>query len=132
MSGNPTIEPYPPEVESVGHKDLTDWALLRSMSDEEAAARAADDPDAQPTDADFWKNARVTLPPGKTRISLDLDNDLLAWFKAQGRAYGQRINEALRSFVEQQQGGPPAAGEVAEPTAVYDAPSSDREPPPER
>ena len=101
-------------------EDLTDWKLLREMSDEEVNARAADDPDAQPTDAEFWKDAKVTLPPGKTRVFIDLDDDVLAWFKAQGRAYGHRMSEALRAFVEQQRGMRQTADEVAEPRAVYD------------
>ncbi len=111
-------------------EDLTDWALLREMSDEEVDSRAADDPDAQPTDADFWKGARATLPPGKTRVFLDLDDDVLAWFKAHGKAYGQRMNEALRAFVEQRRRKPRTAGEIAEPGAVYDADRRDREPSP--
>ncbi len=109
-------------------EDLTDWALLREMSDEEVDARAAADPDAQPTDPDFWKGARVTLPPGKTRVFLDLDDDVLAWFKAHGRAYGQRMNEALRAFVEQQQRELRTAGEIAEPEPEYDASGSKRDP----
>ena len=121
MSVKPSIEPSSPEVKPLPDEDLTEWALLREMSDEEVDARAAHDPDAQPTDADFWKDARVTLPPGKTRIFLDLDDDVLAWFKAHGKAYGQRMNEALRAFVEQQRGEPRAAGEVAEPGTAYDA-----------
>ena len=108
-------------------KDLTDWTLLREMSDEEVDARAAEDPDAQPTDADFWKSATARLPSGKTRIFLDLDNDILAWFRAHGQAYGQRMNEALRAFVEQQQGRR-TASEIAEPAAIYDAPDSERKP----
>ncbi len=109
-------------------RDLTDWTLLRGMSDDEVDSRAALDPDAQPTGAGFWKDARVTLPAGKTRVFLDLDDDLLAWFQAQGRAYGQRINAALRSFVEQQQREPRAVDEVAEPAPGYDASSPDRKP----
>lgn len=109
-------------------RDLTDWALLREMSDEEVDARAADDPDAQPTDADFWKDARVTLPPGKTRVFLDLDDDVLAWFKARGRAYGQRMNDALRAFVERRRDESRTANEIAEPGAAYDAADPDGEP----
>ncbi|MCP3964303.1 MAG: hypothetical protein GY719_41275 [bacterium] len=105
----------------MSNEDLTNWALLREMSDEEVDARATDDPDAQPTDAAFWQDAKVTLPPGKTRVFLDLDDDVLAWFKSQGRAYGRRMNDALRVFVEQRRGGPQSAGEVAEPDAEYDA-----------
>ncbi len=110
------------------NRDLTDWALLREMSDEEIDARASADPDAQPTAADFWKDARVTPSPGKTRVFLDLDNDVLAWFKTHGKAYGQSMNEALRAFVERQQGRSQTAGEIAEPSAVYDDPDPDRKP----
>lgn len=123
-----SIEPSFPEVEPLPDEDLTDWALLREMSDEEVDARAAEDPDAQPTDADFWKDARVTLPPGKTRVFLDLDDDVLAWFKAHGKAYGQRMNEALRAFVERQRSRSRAAGEIAEPSAVYDASDPNHKP----
>ncbi len=70
----------------------------------------------------------MTLPPGKTRVFLDLDDDVLAWFKAHGKAYGQRMNEALRAFVERQQGGSRTAGEIAEPGAAYDAADQDRKP----
>jgi uncharacterized protein (DUF4415 family) len=122
----PSIEPSSPETNPVPNKDLTDWALLREMSDEEVDARAADDPDAQPADADFWQDAKVTLPPGKTRIFIDLDDDVLAWFKAQGRAYGRRMNEALRAFAEQRRGSPQSAGEIAEPDANYDVSGPDR------
>ncbi len=128
MNAKPTTEPSSPEADSLPNKDMTDWTLLRQMSDEEVDARAADDPDAQPTDADFWQDATIRLPSGKTRVYLDLDNDVLAWFKARGKAYGQRMNEALRSFVEQQQRGPRAADEIAEPRAVYGASDPDRKP----
>ncbi len=127
MSVTPTTKPASPEAEPLPDKDLSDWALLHEMSDEEIDARAGDDPDAQPTDTEFWEDARVTLPPGKTRVFLDLDDDVLAWFKAHGKTYGQRMNEALRAFVERQQGRSQAASEIAEPSAVYDGPD-DREP----
>ena len=126
MSAMLLIEPSSPENNPVPNEDLTDWTLLREMSDEEVDARAAEDPDAQPTDADFWRDAEVTLPPGKTRVFLDLDDDVLAWFKSQGRAYGRRMNDALRAFVEQHRGRPQSAGEVAEPDAEYDAARPDR------
>ncbi len=128
MSATPSAEPASPEVEHLPGKDHTDWALLREMSDEEIDARAGGDPDAQPTDADFWQDARVTLPSGKTRVFLDLDDDVLAWFKARGKAYGERMNEALRAYVERRQDRSQAAGEIAEPSTPYDSPEPDRKP----
>lgn len=36
----------------------------------------------------------------KRQITLRLDADLLAWFRAQGRGYQTRINAALREHME--------------------------------
>lgn len=46
----------------------------------------------------------VRVPPGKTRITIRLDNDLLDWFRAQvhragGGSYQALINEVLRQHV---------------------------------
>jgi hypothetical protein len=57
---------------------------------------------------DFSKARRgsvVPVPPGKTRITIRLDNDLLAWFRrsvhrARGGSYQMLINQALREHVE--------------------------------
>ena len=57
---------------------------------------------------DFSRGARgavLTIPPGKTRITIRLDEDLVAWFKAKAHAagggnYQTLINAALREHVE--------------------------------
>ncbi len=36
--------------------------------------------------------------PLKTSVSLRIDSDVLAWFKAKGSGYQTRINEVLRAF----------------------------------
>jgi uncharacterized protein (DUF4415 family) len=48
----------------------------------------------------------VAAPKGKTRITIRLDDDVLAWFRDQvhaagGGNYQSLINEALRSFMEE-------------------------------
>ena len=45
------------------------------------------------------------IPPGKTRITIRLDNDVLVWFRSQveeagGGNYQSLINAALREHVE--------------------------------
>ena len=45
------------------------------------------------------------MPPAKAAISLRLDTDVLAFFKAQGRGYQTRINAVLRRYMEAQQQG---------------------------
>lgn len=57
---------------------------------------------------DFSKAKRgpvVTPPPGKTRITIRLDDDVLAWFKDQvnragGGNYQTLINLALRDYIQ--------------------------------
>ena len=47
----------------------------------------------------------VPVPPGKTRITIRLDDDLIEWFKSQvhaagGGNYQTLINGVLREYVE--------------------------------
>ena len=56
---------------------------------------------------DFEKGSRgpvVSVPPGKTRITIRLDNEVISWFKDQvenagGGSYQRRINTALREHI---------------------------------
>ncbi len=48
----------------------------------------------------------MPTPPGKTRITIRLDDDILAWFREQvhlanGGNYQTLINEALRQHIQQ-------------------------------
>ena len=83
-------------------KDLTDWARLDAMTEEEIERNAADDPDNPPWTEEDWANARVVWPQGKAPVTLRLDRDIIAWFKHRGRGYQTRINAVLRAFVEAQ------------------------------
>jgi len=53
------------------------------------------------------RGALDPIPPGKTRITIRLDSDVLEWFRDQveasgGGNYQTLINAALRQHVEQQ------------------------------
>jgi uncharacterized protein (DUF4415 family) len=60
---------------------------------------------------DFSKGRRgavLKVPPGKTRVTIRLDHDILDWFRRQvddagGGNYQTLINAALRSFMRQKQ-----------------------------
>lgn len=54
------------------------------------------------------RGAVVPVPPGKTRITIRIDTDLLDWFRQQvdaagGGNYQTLMNEALRRHVEQRE-----------------------------
>ncbi len=59
---------------------------------------------------DFWQGKRgpvVPVQPGKTRITIRIDTDLLNWFREQvnargGGNYQTMMNEALRAFIRHQ------------------------------
>ena len=51
--------------------------------------------------ADFWDSAVVVEPAAKQAISLRVDADVLAWFRAQGPRYQSRMNAVLRSYMTQ-------------------------------
>lgn len=48
---------------------------------------------------DFWNEAVVVIPPKKEPISLRIDGDVLAWFRAQGAGYQTRMNAVLRAYM---------------------------------
>ena len=52
-------------------------------------------------------SAIESTSPGKTRITIRLDDDILTWFRAQvhaagGGNYQTLINQALRQYIQQQ------------------------------
>jgi uncharacterized protein (DUF4415 family) len=60
-------------------------------------------PDAPEIELDdsFWANAKWMPPlvPRKTSVHLRLDQDVLDWFKAQGKGHLTRMNAVLKTYV---------------------------------
>ncbi|MHA7880167.1 MAG: BrnA antitoxin family protein [Saccharospirillum sp.] len=75
----------------------TDWNRLTDMED-----KGIDTSDIAELDDAFFKNARLHTPP-KQPVTLRLDEDVLIWFKSQGKGYQTRINNLLRRYMESQQ-----------------------------
>jgi uncharacterized protein (DUF4415 family) len=83
----------------------TDWKRLRTMTDEEVHAAITADPDIRPTDDAFWNDARVVTPRQKESVTMDLDADLVEWFRGE-RGYQTRINAILRAYMDLQNRNP--------------------------
>ena len=79
--------------------DETDYAHLDRMSDDDIARAVAEDPDAPPLDLD-WTQVQLIMPPRKVTVTIRLDQDLLDWFRAQGKGYQTRVNAVLRTYYE--------------------------------
>ena len=80
-------------------KARSDWKRVRSLSDRQIRRAVGTDPDSRPTNANFWKNARVVLPQAKQTITIRLDSDLLEWLRKQ-KGYQTRINAVLRTYMQ--------------------------------
>ncbi len=80
-------------------KGKTDWKRVDALTEPriDEAARAV--PDALPTDAAFWRDAKLVMPERKVPVSLRIDRDVVDWFKSHGRGYQSRINAVLRSYM---------------------------------
>ena len=74
----------------------TDWKRLAEMDDD-----TIDISDISELDDEFFQNAELRVP-AKQPVTLRIDEDVLVWFKAQGRGYQTRINKLLRHYLESQ------------------------------
>ena len=79
-------------------KSGTNWARLDAMRDKDIDL--SDNPELTP---EMFAKAVVRHglkpAPNKAQLTLRLDTDVLAWFKAQGRGYQTRINALLRAYM---------------------------------
>ena len=73
----------------------TDWERIDTMSDEDI-----DTSDIPPLTEDFFKRAKLRQPQQRVTATLEVDADVLNWFKSQGDNYQQRLNAALRIYAE--------------------------------
>ena len=75
----------------------TDWTYVDSLTDE-----TIDTSDIPPLTEAFFARAKIRMPRQAVPLTLNVDADVLVWFKAQGEDYEQRLNAALRIYVEAQ------------------------------
>ena len=82
-------------------KSKTDQKKLRAMSEQKIEKAAMSDPDAQPLGEEFWADAEITRP-GRSPVYMNLDSDVVAWFRAKGRGYQAHMNAVLRHYMNAQ------------------------------
>ena len=66
--------------------------------------RDIDYTDIPALDASFFEKQTVTMPPSKEQLTVRFDQDIIAWFREQGRGYQTRMNAVLRAYVKAQKG----------------------------
>ena len=58
--------------------------------------------DIPATNADMWQGAKrgQFYRPIKQQLTIRVDSDILAWLKSQGKGYQSRMNDILRSAMQ--------------------------------
>lgn len=72
----------------------TNRARLRRKNDQSISYK-----DSPATTKEFWKDAEVFMPQHKVHISLRLDEDIINYFKEEGKGYQSRINAILKTYI---------------------------------
>ena len=106
-----SVSSLPGELDDEPDADIRSYTAeeLRAMR---RARLGKTSPDAEEIELDdsFWENARWQAPlfppeppaPRKASVHLRLDQDVLDWFKAQGKGHLTRMNAVLRAYFESQ------------------------------
>jgi uncharacterized protein (DUF4415 family) len=84
---------------ATSNESLTDWARVDALRDEDIDL--SDCPEITP---EMFARAVVHRglkpAPKKVQLTLRVDSDVVAWFKARGRGYQTEINALLRAYME--------------------------------
>lgn len=91
------------KTSTIVRHSLSQIKAMRERGEDDTSPHA---PEAESLGADFWSSARVVMPGGKTSVHLRLDNDVVDWFKANGKGHLTRMNAVLRAYVEAQKHSP--------------------------
>ena len=75
-------------------RSRTDIAKLRQKNDKNINYE-----DSPATTKEFWKDAKVHMPQHKVHISLRLDEDIINYFREEGKGYQSRINAILKAYM---------------------------------
>lgn len=67
-----------------------------------------DTSDIPELDGSFFETAKLIVPPGLTKktVTMRMDEDVLEWFKGQGKGHLTRMNAVLRAYMISRAGGP--------------------------
>jgi uncharacterized protein (DUF4415 family) len=88
----------------VERRDLTDWARVRKMTEEEIEAGAVSDPDNLPWTEEDFRRARVVSASSARRpiIWVHVEDDVRRWVQERGGDTDQLINDVLRTMMQKE------------------------------
>jgi uncharacterized protein (DUF4415 family) len=82
-------------VNDSSNTSRTDWAALEAMTEEEI-----DYSDIPPLSDEFFENAVMRVQAPQADNLIQLDPEVMAWFRSQRAEYKSLINSVLRRYME--------------------------------
>jgi uncharacterized protein (DUF4415 family) len=77
----------------------TNWGKVQATTQQELGRAIAEDSDERDLTPD-WTKAELVIRRPKKSVTLRMDEELLDWFKRQGRGYQTKMQAVLRSYME--------------------------------
>ncbi len=85
--------------EPTSRNSQTDWQRLDAMTDEDIDL--SDCPEVTPERfAKAVVHRGLPATENKAQVTLQIDNDVMEWFRSQGEGYQIQINTLLRAYME--------------------------------
>jgi uncharacterized protein (DUF4415 family) len=79
----------------MSNSSKTDWDRIGALADE-----GIDTSEIPALGEAFFSKAALRTPSQPVTVTVKVDPDVLAWFQSQGDQYEDRMNAALRIYVE--------------------------------
>ena len=73
---------------------------IKRMPEEEIKKASKDDHDNPRWTKKMLNSAQLQIPQKKVLIHMYLDQNIVDWFKSEGKGYQTRINSVLKSYVQ--------------------------------
>ena len=87
------------ELKAMKAKSRTDLSRVDAMTDAALEKIIAEDHDEKGIDPD-WTKAKLILPRAKQSVHLRLEEEIIAFFKAQGRGHISRMQAVLKAYAD--------------------------------
>ncbi|MBW4665078.1 MAG: BrnA antitoxin family protein [Chroococcus sp. CMT-3BRIN-NPC107] len=85
--------------EDLSNTSRTNWEALEAMTDDEI-----DYSDIPPLTEEFFEKATLRIPANLAHRLVQIDPEVLRWFKAHSTEYQASINWVLRRYIETNDG----------------------------
>ena len=79
-------------------RSKTNWARIDALTD-----KTIDTSDIPPLTEEFFSTAKWRMPKPKVKVTVEVEPEVVEWFKAQGENYQRYLAAALRIYAHAHQ-----------------------------